>query len=158
MVFQVVPSAGRLPDGKSAGSKREGMMSTCLEKIKGFLMDMDVAIVEEDLEEELLIVDDEENGVKNLIIDCEDPILIIEQLIMPVPEKNQPELFRRLLQMNATLVHGAFLLDEEARYVFFRDTLELENLDRNELEGSIRALTLALAEHGDELLQFSQTS
>ncbi len=133
-------------------------MSTCLEKIKGFLMDMDVAIVEEDLEEELLIVDDEENGVKNLIIDCEDPILIIEQLIMPVPEKNQPELFRRLLQMNATLVHGAFLLDEEARYVFFRDTLELENLDRNELEGSIRALTLALAEHGDELLQFSQTS
>jgi hypothetical protein len=58
--------------------------------------------------------------------------------------------------MNATLVHGAFLLDEEAAHVFYRDTLQLENLDKNELEGSIRSLALALAEHGDELLEMSK--
>jgi len=133
-------------------------MTGCLEKIKDYLADLDMAIVEEDTEEDLLIVDDEENGIKNLIIDCEEPIVLIEQLIMEVPEQNQTEFFRRLLQMNATLVHGAFLLDEKAKHVFFRDTLLLETLDKNELESSIRALALALAEHSDELLQFSKQS
>jgi len=38
--------------------------------------------------------------------------------------------------------------------VLFRDTLQLENLDKNELEGSIRALGLALAEYSAELLAY----
>ncbi|MCU0587166.1 MAG: YbjN domain-containing protein [Syntrophobacteraceae bacterium] len=131
-------------------------MSDCLEKLKGYLSDLDIAIVEEDSEEDLLIVDDQDSGVTNLILDCEDPILIVEQLIMPVPEGAGAPFFRRLLQMNATLVHGAFLLDEDGRHVFYRDTLQLENMDKNELEASIRALALALAEHGDELLEMSK--
>lgn len=131
-------------------------MSACLDLVKNYIMDLDLAIVEEDLKEDLIIVDDEESGIKNLIIDCEDPIVIIEQLIMPVPEAGQQDFFRRLLQMNATLVHGAFLLDEDAKHVFFRDTLRLDTLDRSELESSIRALALALAEHGNELLQFGR--
>lgn len=130
-------------------------MATCLDTIKHYLSDLHIAVVEEDPAEELLIVDDEENGIKNLFIDCEEPIVIIEQLIMEVPKNNNEQFFKRLLQMNATLVHGAFLLDEECKYVFFRDTLESATLDKEELESSIRALALAMAEHGDELLQFS---
>lgn len=131
-------------------------MVDCMEKLKGFLSELDIAIIEEDPEEDLLIVDDQDSGVTNLILDCEDPILIVEQLIMPVPDGAGVPFYRRLLQMNATLVHGAFLLDEEAAHVFYRDTLQLENLDKNELEGSIRSLALALAEHGDELLEMSK--
>lgn len=131
-------------------------MVDCMQKLKAFLSDLDIAIVDENPEEELLIVDDKDSGVTNLILDCEDPILIVEQLIMPVPEGAGADFYRRLLQMNATLVHGAFLLDEEGRHVFYRDTLQLENLDKNELEASIRALALALAEHGDELLEMSK--
>ena len=56
--------------------------------------------------------------------------------------------------MNNTLVHGAFALDETGRRIFYRDTLQLANLDLNELEGSIRALSLALAENGAELLAY----
>ena len=71
--------------------------------------------------------------------------------------KKQPEkMFQRLLQMNRTLVHGAFVLDEECTVVLFRDTLRIENLDLNELEGSIEALSLALAENANELLDFSK--
>ncbi len=131
-------------------------MVDCLQKLKGFLADLDIAIIEEDPDEELLIVDDQDSGVTNLILDCEDPILIVEQLIMPVPDGAGVPFYRRLLQMNATLVHGAFLLDEEAKHVFYRDTLQLESLDKNELEASIRSLALALAEHGDELLEMSK--
>lgn len=130
-------------------------MSEYFEKVKVFLVDMGYAISQENAEEELVIVNDEESGIKNLIIDCEDPILILEQMIVRVPEKSG-DLFRRLLQMNRTLVHGAFVLDEEGKMVLFRDTLRLENLDQNELEGSIKALGLALAENAEELLSFSK--
>ena len=130
-------------------------MSESFEKVKVFLVDMGYAISQENAEEELVIVNDEESGIKNLIVDCEDPILILEQMIVKVPEKSG-DLFRRLLQMNRTLVHGAFVLDEEGKMVLFRDTLRLENLDQNELEGSIKALGLALAENAEELLFFSK--
>ncbi len=130
-------------------------MSEYFEMVKVFLVDMGYAISQENAEDELVIVNDEESGIKNLIIDCEDPILILEQMIVRVPEKSG-DLFRRLLQMNRTLVHGAFVLDEEGKMVLFRDTLRLENLDQNELEGSIKALGLALAENAEELLSFSK--
>ena len=56
--------------------------------------------------------------------------------------------------MNNTLVHGAFVLDETGGRIFFRDTLQLSHLDVNELEASIRSLSLALAEYGAELLTY----
>jgi hypothetical protein len=58
--------------------------------------------------------------------------------------------------MNRELVHGAFVMDEEARFILFRDTLQLENLDRNELEASIQALGMALAEFSSELISYVQ--
>ncbi|MBW1898507.1 MAG: YbjN domain-containing protein [Deltaproteobacteria bacterium] len=72
---------------------------------------------------------------------------------MRIPE-NSKDLYKRLLQMNRNLVHGAFVIDEDEKIILFRDTLQLENLDRNELEGSIHALSLALSENGAELLDF----
>jgi hypothetical protein len=121
--------------------------------VKGFLSDMEISIVSEDEAEELVVVEDEENGIKNLVIDCEAPIVVLEQVIMKVPAKTEI-LYKRLLQLNRELVHGAFVVDETETYIIFRDTLQLENLDRNELEGSIHALTLALSEYGSELLEY----
>ena len=128
-------------------------MSENFNAVKNYLLDLDLKIVDENESEELVVVEDEENGISNLIIDCEPPIVVLEQLIMEVP-KEPRDLFRRLLQMNRSLVHGAFVLDEEGKRLFFRDTLQLANLDRNELEASIRALSLGLAENGAELLKY----
>ena len=130
-------------------------MSENLQKVKDYLDELELSISSEDEAEELVIIDDEEKGIKNLIIDCEDPVLVLEQVIMDVP-KNTDGFFKRLLQMNRTLVHGAFVLDEEGTKVIFRDTLQLENLDKNELEGSINALSIALAEYAAELIEFSK--
>ena len=79
----------------------------------------------------------------------------MEQLIMPVP-KEPGDLYQWLLKTNNTLVHGAFCMDDEARFILFRDTLQVANLDYNELEGSIGALSLALAEHGSKLLEYGR--
>ncbi len=128
-------------------------MSEKFEMVKSYLLDLDLTITKEDEAEELVIVEDPENGIQNLVIDCEEPIVVLEQLIMEVP-REPGDFFKRLLQMNRSLVHGAFVMDEDGKYVFFRDTLQLDNLDLNELEGSIQALSLALAEYGGELLSY----
>lgn len=133
-------------------------MSNRFETVKKYLTELGYDIASEDQAEELVVINDEANGIQNLVIDCEDPILILEQMIFPLPQtsKDLTLLFRRLLQMNRQLVHGAFVLDEEGCHVIFRDTLQLANLDRNELEGSIHALALGLAEFGTELLALAR--
>ena len=123
------------------------------EKVKDFILDMGFAITHEEPQEELVVIDDDERGIKNLVIDCEGSILILEQVIIPMTQ-DSPNFCKRLLQINRSLVHGAFVLDEEGTTLLFRDTLQLENLDRNELEGSIDALSLALAEYATELVSF----
>lgn len=125
-------------------------------QIKDILLEMDLKIVKEDESNELVIVENEEEGIKNLIIDCESPLLILEQLVMHLPHDKDTRhaLYKRLLQMNQTLVHGAFAIDDDEKNLFFRDTLQLENLDANELQASINALSFAMAEHSAELLSY----
>ena len=125
------------------------------EKVKDFILDMGFAISHEESKEELVVIDDDDRGIKNLVIDCEGSIVILEQVIIPMP-KESSEFCKRILQINRTLVHGAFVLDEKGTTLLFRDTLQLENLDRNELEGSIDALSLGLAEYASELVSFAR--
>lgn len=126
------------------------------EKVKELLLDLEHDIVFEDSETGILIINKESKGICEMILDCEDDVLIMEQIIFPVKEE-KPENYKRLLQMNRTLIHGAFVLtnSEDLNIVAFRDTLQLENLDPNELESSLNALTLALAENMDDLIQIS---
>ena len=125
------------------------------EKVKDFILDMGFTISHEEPKEELVVIDDDDRGIKNLVIDCEGSIVILEQVIIPMP-KESSEFCKRILQINRTLVHGAFVLDEEGTTLLFRDSLQLENLDRNELEGSIDALSLGLAEYASELVSFAR--
>lgn len=124
------------------------------ETVKQYLLNLDLPVLEEDAPEELVVVRDEEAGISRLVIDCEAPLLILEQHILPVPA-DPGDLFKRLLQMNRTLVHGAFVLDDGGTQVIFRDTLQLSTLDEHELESSVDALSLAMAEHGPELLTYA---
>jgi hypothetical protein len=123
--------------------------------VKNYVHELNLFIVREDPTQHILVVQDDERGINNLVIDCEEPLLIFEQMIMDVPAK-PGDMFRRLLQMNRTLVHGAFALTEDGQHVLFRDTLRIENLDLNEVQGTIEALSLAMAEHAADLIAFSQ--
>jgi hypothetical protein len=112
-------------------------------------------IVHQDDTEELIVVSNEDKGIYQMVIDCEYPILIIEQLIYKI-ENRSSDHFLHLLKMNRNLIHGAFVINDEETQVIFRDTLQLENLDFNELEGTINALTLGLAEYAGTLLKLNQ--
>lgn len=128
------------------------------ERVKSYLAELGLPIAKEEPEEQLVIVNDESQGIKNLIVDCEAPILVLEQFIFPLKDKQDPNVLMRLLQMNRELVHGAFVVDDSSERVLFRDTLQLENLDLNEFEGSIKALSLAMAENAEELIAFAAAS
>lgn len=124
-------------------------MSQYFESVKKMLTDLGYVIENVGEEDELLTISDEENGISNLIFDIEDPILVMELVVIPVGENYDPE---ALLKANRNMVHGAFCLDEDGEKIIWRDTLQLENLDLNEIQGSINALSLAMAENTNMLL------
>jgi hypothetical protein len=130
-------------------------MSERFQVVKNYIYDLGFDISQENAEEELVVINDESRGIKNLIVDCEESILIVEQFILKL-QKDEKSTYKRLLQMNRDVVHGAFVLDDEGSSVLFRDTLQLENLDLNELEATINSLSLALVEHANELIEFSK--
>jgi hypothetical protein len=121
-------------------------------KVKHYLQELGYDITHEDETDEVYVINDEANGIKNLILDCEYPILVIEQFVFTLSNTTTPEYYRRLLQKNREIVHGAFVLDESGKRVLFRDTLQLENLDLNELEASLNSLKLLIAEYSSDLL------
>jgi hypothetical protein len=126
---------------------------TNVDKVREYLLELDLSIDKEDHDDTLFVVSDEENGIKSLVIDCADPLVILEQLIMSGLDNISGAFCKSLLQINRTLVHGAFVLDETGSKLLFRDTLRLATLDLDELEGSISALSLALAENSSMLLE-----
>ena len=134
------------------------MSQEYFQKVMEYVELLDVSVEREDAEKTLCVLEDESRGISNLIVDCEDEILVIEQLIMELPVSAGAGAFRRLLQMNRELVHGAFVIDEGGTKLLFRDTLQLANLDFNELDASINALSLGLASFADELIALSKAS
>jgi hypothetical protein len=123
-------------------------------KLKNYLNELGYTIDKEFPDDEMLIISNEDKGVNQMILDCEEDLLIIEQKLVDV-KVDSPKLFKELLQANRKLVYGAYVLDETAKHLIFRDTLELENLDLNELEGSLSALSLGLVENMDLLITIS---
>ena len=129
-------------------------MNNYFQKVKDYIVELDYDITHENEEDGIFVVDHESSGIKNLTILIADPILIMEQFMFDTSV--QPEVFQKLLQKNRDIISGAFALDESGSKVLFRDTLALENLDLNELEGSFNSLGLLLSEYSDELISFSK--
>jgi hypothetical protein len=130
-------------------------MDKNFEKVKNYILDLEYAIVSENVGEALLVISKEEAGIVNMIVDCEDSILIIEQQLFDFKAVNESKLLK-LLQMNRKIVHGAFVIDDTGKKVIFRDTLQLESLDLNELAASINSLEMLLAEYGNDIIELAK--
>jgi len=130
-------------------------MSEKFQEVKDYLLDLEFTILSEDADEELFVVEKQHAGITNLIIDCEDTILIIEGVLFQLKNGSE-DIFKSLLIKNREIVHGAFALSADGSQILFRDTLQLENLDLNELEGSLNSLELLLSEYGEKILNFAK--
>ena len=130
-------------------------MNENFQKVKDYLLELDFSIISEDVEDGILVVDKEDDGIKNLVLGVADPLLIVEQFIFELTNPSQ-EVYKQLLQFNRDFIHGAFVLDETGKRVLFRNTHELENLDLNEIEATFNSLAVTLSEHSQELIDFSK--
>jgi len=124
-------------------------------KVGEYLLELGYNIIHQDIDSEVYVVEKESDGINNLFIGVADPILIIEQYLFTL-NNDSPDVFKNLLIKNRDIIHGAFALDESGDKVIFRDTLQIENLDLNELEGTLNSLSLLLSEYSDELIGFSK--
>jgi len=120
-----------------------------------YLLELDFNITFQNPEDGILVVQKENSGIKNLILGVAPPILILEQFIFKINNQSE-KIFKSLLQKNRDIIHGAFVLNESGEKVIFRDTLQIENMDLNELEGSLNSLSLLMSEYSDKIIEFSK--
>lgn len=98
-------------------------------------------------------VNNDVDGVDNIIVSYNHPIIMFRINLMEVPKKKTEAFYRRLLELNiGDLPHGAFGIDNAK--VVLVDTLEAANLDFNEFQSSIDALSFAVSAYYEELTQY----
>lgn len=126
-------------------------MST--ERIERYLVAM--AITYERVSEDVWIINDPDKDLNQIVLFVDESLVTVRTRVMNYSlQKSETalELFKELLQLNCELVHGAYAIEED--YIILMDTLELETMDREELQASLDAISLALVEHYDRLKKF----
>lgn len=123
--------------------------------VEKFILDLDYTIISKNEKEGFFLIENNFDGIKNLIVGVTPPIIIFEQHLFSLPSDNI-ELFKSLLIKNRDIIHGAFALTEDGKRVIFRYTLQLHNLDQNEFDAAINSLSLLLSEYHEQLIQFSK--
>lgn len=126
-----------------------------IDTIENFAARLNCRIVYKDEQTGILKIDNQADGIHNLIIGIAPPILIMEHFLFSFKADNM-EMFKKLLQKNRDTIHGAFVINEEGNKVLFRYTMQLENIDFNEFEGAINSLGLLLSEYAETIIDFSR--
>ena len=117
---------------------------TTNEKVEGFLINLGLTF--EELENGSWLINDEDKGLEQVTVVTADTLVIVRVNVMQVPSENREEFYRTLLELNASdLIHGAYAIEEDA--VILVDTLEAETIDIEEMQASMDAIGLALAQH-----------
>lgn len=122
-----------------------------IEDVERYLLELNTPY--EVLGEGIYRLTDDVEDVDDIIVLCDDPLVIFSVRLMKVPSKNLEAFYRKLLELNASeLVAGAYGIDGDD--VVITDTLQLENLDFNEFQASIESLVMAIHNHYPVLREF----
>jgi len=119
------------------------------EDLESFLMRMDLEYRE--VEPGMFLVQGRNSGLAMVVHHAESVLLIRLKLMdIPTPEDGKVELYRTLLELNASdVVHGAYGIEENE--LIISDTLELETLDFHELRASMESIELAAMSHMERI-------
>jgi hypothetical protein len=121
--------------------------------IESYLLQMQVE--NEELREGTWVI--KADGVDQLMLTLAGPVLVFRVKVMEVPRHNREELFRTLLELNATeMMHGAYGVEGDS--VIITDALQVENLDYNEFAATIDDIALAVASHHGRLAKFHEAA
>ena len=97
------------------------------------------------------------DGLDSMVVTLAGPVVVFRVKLMDIPHKHREELFRTLLELNATeMMHGAYGIEGDA--IVISDALQLENLDYNEFAATVDDITLAVASHHGRLAKFREAA
>jgi len=119
------------------------------EDLESFMIRMNLEY--EEVDEGMFLVRGQ-NLALPLVVHFAEALLLIRMKVMDMPEsaEGNSELFRTLLELNATeIVHGAYGIEDGE--LIISDTLELETLDFLELQASMESIELAAATHMEKI-------
>ncbi len=113
--------------------------------LESFLIRMDADF--EEVDDGMFLVRTE-NGGAPIVVHHSEPVLVIRIKVMDLPADTGAlgGLYEALLRLNATdVVHGAYGIEEGQ--LIISDTLQLANLDYEELQASLESVQLAASSH-----------
>ena len=87
-----------------------------------------------------------------VVVNHSPPLLIVRLKIMDLPENggNREELYRTLLELNATdVMHGAYGIEEGD--LILSHTFQLETLSFPELQAALESIQMAASSHMDRI-------
>jgi hypothetical protein len=132
---------------------KEDVMKTASD-IQAYLLNMELNY--EEPREGMWIVN-AIDGAQQLAITLAGPVIVFRVKVMEIPRNQREELFRTLLELNASeMMHGAYGVEGDS--VVISDALQLENLDYNEFAATVDDITLAVASHHGRLAKFREAA
>lgn len=115
------------------------------EDLEGYLVRLDADF--EEVDDGMFLVRTE-NGGAPIVVHHSDPVLVVRMKVMDLPTDSDGlgDLYETLLRLNATdVIHGAYGIEEGE--LILSDTLQLGNLDFEELRASLESVQLAASSH-----------
>ena len=107
-------------------------------KVMGLLCQIDgISFKQSETREDIFIVSEEDTELECLI-DVEEDVVVCLIEVTPLTNGMPTGLAEKLLEINNTAVYGAFTSAQN--HLYFKSNLAVENLDLNELEGSLTSL------------------
>ncbi|TFG84612.1 MAG: hypothetical protein E4H20_02675 [Spirochaetales bacterium] len=115
-----------------------------LSKVESYLMELDLSYQEASAN--TFFIDDDTRGLPGIAITIDEPVVFIRAKVMVLPKIVNKELLETLLKLNATdIMHGAYGID--GNDIVLVDTLEYDNMDKNEFEAALDSIGMALSKH-----------
>ena len=122
-----------------------------MNKIESYLINLGVTYAE--LGENTWIINDPDNGLEQVAVAVNEPLVVVRVKVMNVPSRDREEFYLKLLELNGSdLIHGAYAVVEND--VILIDTLNYETMDLEDFQATIDAISLALTEHYSLLSTF----
>ena len=95
--------------------------------------------------EDIFLITEPETGLQ-LIVDVEESTVCFIIDVCSIPDNvDKARLFQLLLEINNNAPHGAFCIDGDK--ILFKDNLEVDNIDQNELEASVCIPLITVAQN-----------
>jgi hypothetical protein len=121
------------------------------ERVEQYLVKL--SLTYEKMNADTWVIRDRDEGLDNVLVIAEDPIVVVRAKVMDIPAARRLELFEELLRLNATdLLHGGYALQDNN--VILIDTLLGATMDFEEFQSALDAIGIALSQHYSRLTKY----